>query len=180
MSQAASSLLREVLELCRLRGAPERLPYSPRLFATLFVAGGAVDALIAMDVSDAGTALAHSLLGSVVVLGLCAIALAIRGLANRYVQTATALLACGLVVSLAQWPLLWMAGPLPVANPGATPAPPAPSTVLLAWLSLGLLAWQLLVYARIMRAAMESTMPFALALVISWLVAYWALDGVLL
>lgn len=174
-----SAFVHAILELCRLRGAPQDLPYSPRLLAALFVAGVIVDALVGASIG-AGDALAHALLGCVVVLGLCAVALAIRGLSSRYVQTATALLACGLVVSLAQWPLAWMAGPLPAVGADGEPTPPSPLIVLIAWASLALLVWQVLVYARIVRSAMDATMPFALALVVTWLVAYWALDGLLL
>lgn len=171
-----SSFVREALDLCRLRGAPENLPHSPRLLVALLVASTGLDVLVGESVE--GEALAQSLLGSVVVLGLCALALAIRRLSNRYVQTATALLACGIVFTLAQWPVAWLMGPLPEAPGDASP--PSPRTILLMWVSLALLAWQVLVYARIVRCAMDATMPFAVALVVTWLVAFWALDGLLL
>jgi len=173
-----SAFVREVLELCRLRGAPENLPHSRPLLGALLLGGCAVDAL-AGAATGSEDAFAHALLGAGVVLVLCAIALAIRGLSNRYVQTATALLACGLVISLAQWPLAWLIGPLPPPGPDgrAAPMPPGASSLLLAM--LGLLAWQILVFARIVAAAMDSTRPFALALVLTWFVVYWALDGVL-
>lgn len=170
-----SSLLREALDLCRLRGAPDNLPHSPRLLAALLVASTGLDVLVGDSVE--GDALAHSLLGNAVVLGLCALALAIRRLSNRYVQTAIALLACGIVFTLAQWPVAWLMEPLPAA--GDAPAV-SPRTMLLLWMSLALLAWQVLVYARIVRCAMDATMPFAVALVVTWLVAFWALDGLLL
>lgn len=171
-----SVLVGEVLALCRLRGAPEKLPHSPRLLGALFVAGSGVDALTGLAIGSSD-ALAHALLGNAVVFGLCALALAIRRLSNRIVQTATALLGCGLVISLLQLPVALAIGPLPSGADG-TPSL-SPVAALLSWALLGLLAWQVLVFARIVRSAMESTMPFALALVMTWVVAVWALDGVL-
>ena len=68
---------------------------------------------------------------------------------------------------------------------GAAPAPGAaavaiePAQALLRWAWLAILAWQVLVYAHIMRLAMDSRFGFALVLVATWLVAYWSLDSVL-
>jgi hypothetical protein len=172
---------RRVLALCRLRGDPQDLPYSPALLAAMLVVATTIDTLAGDIHGDARDGLVRSLLSTVVVFGLCGIALALRGLGNRYVQTATALAGSGIVVALAQLPILLLVVPIavPSASGGADTAID-PLQALLRWALLATLAWQILVYAHIMRLAMDSRFGFALALVVTWLVAYWSLDSVLL
>ena len=56
---------------------------------------------------------ARSLVSTALVLALCWIALAMRQLGNRYVQTASALVACSIVFSLLCCRSPWLAGPMP-------------------------------------------------------------------
>lgn len=163
-------LTAQVFELCLLRGAPQDLPYSPRLLVALIVAGTAADAFAGSLVGDLDGALARSLLSTFVVLALCRLALVMRDMRNRFVQTASALTACGLVFSLVQLPLALIAVPIPA--PGT---PLSGMHLLVGWATLGLLVWQLAVSAHIMRHAIESSFGLAFALVVSWLIAYWAL-----
>jgi hypothetical protein len=169
--RSLSDFARLVLDLCRWRRGPQDLPYSPNLLALLIGASVALDLLLASVLHDTDNILARSLLSTAIVLGLCWIALALRSLRNRYVQAATALVACGMLFSLLQLPLAWLAGPAP-----ATAASLSPLQVLLGWLMLALLVWKLSVDAHIMRHAMEAPYGLAFALVTAWLIAYWALD----
>lgn len=169
-----SGLTARIVGLCRLRGGPQDLPYSPNLLAALVVAATALDVLIGGLVDDTGSAFGRSLLSTFVVLGLCWVALAIRGLGSRYVQTAIALLACSLVFSLLQLPIALLAEPL---APGASTL--SGSQLLLGWISIAVLAWQLSVYAHIVRQAMEAPFALAFALAASWVLAYWALEHLL-
>ncbi|GAA0716256.1 hypothetical protein [Dokdonella soli] len=170
-----SGLPARVVNLCRLRGGPQDLPYSPNLLALLVVAGTALDALTGGLLGEVGTTLARSLLSTGVVLALCWLALAIRNLRSRFVQTATALVACSIVFSLLQLPLALLAGPPPV-NAGALTG----LQLLLGWITIALFVWQLSVDAHIMRHAMEAPYALAFALVASWVLAYWAFDRLLL
>jgi len=167
-------LARLVVDLCRLRGGPQDVPYSPNLLVALFVAGIALDTLGGSINADAGTALASSLLSNGVVLALCWIALTIRGQGNRYVQTASALLACSFAFTLLQLPLAWLGGP-----PPATAAELGGLQILLGWAMIAVFLWQVAVSAHIMRHAMDAPYGLALALVVAWVLAYWALDGAL-
>ena len=167
-------MLHTVVELCRLRGGPQDLPHAPALLVVLLGAGTALDLAIGHAISDGANALARSLLSSVVVLGLCWVALAIRRLPHRYVQTASALLACSLVFSLVQLPIALLAGP-----PPATAAELSHLQILLGWLTLALFVWQISVDAHIMRHAMDGTFGLAFALIVSWVLAFWALDRML-
>lgn len=172
---------RHVIALCRFRGDPQDIIYSPALLVLLLLATSAIDALGGALLGDALDALARSLFASAVILGLCGVALAVRGLRNRYVQTATALLATGIVVSLVQLPILGLLGPLVDAGTLSS-ADMAWNLlqILLRWAGLATLVWQALVYAHIVRHAMDSRFGFALALVVTWFVANWALAGLLL
>ncbi len=105
MPSSLSSLVKTVVDLCRFRRVPQDLPYSPQLLAVLLVAATLFDLAVGAATGDAESAFAHSLLSSGLVLLLCWIALAIRRLNHRYVQTATALVACGLLISLVQLPI---------------------------------------------------------------------------
>jgi hypothetical protein len=171
---SAQNLLQGVLDLCRFRRGPQDLPYSPNLLGALFIAGTVVDVAGSSLLGSAEGALGHSLLLSVLVLGLCWVALSIRKLGNRYVQAATALLACGLLFSLLQFPIAWLAGPAPANSAGLTA-----TQVLLGWLLFVLFVWLIAVAAHIMRHAMDSSFAFALMLVATWVIAYFALERVL-
>ncbi len=164
-------LARLVVDLCRLRGGPQDFPYSPKLLVALFVAGTALDTLGGSFNVDAGAALASSLLSTGVVLALCWIALAIRGLRNRFMQTAGALLACSIALSLLSLPITWLYEPSDAI--GAIVSPGHVMTQwFVSWAIFGLFVWQIVVNAHITRSAMDSSFGFALVLVIVWQVVY--------
>jgi hypothetical protein len=172
MNVSMPQLARMIVDMCRLRRGPQDLPYSPNLLLALIVVGTGLDLFAGEAQGDSGSsALARSLLSSAIVLGLCWGALAIRDLRARYVQTATALMACGLLFSLLQTPLALLAGP-PDAHASLTGL-----QGLVSWIALTLFVWEIGVNAHIMRHAMESSFTFALLLVVSWVIVYWALAG---
>jgi hypothetical protein len=170
-----NALARLVLDLCRLRGGPEDVAYSPQLLGILIGASIALDALVGAALGDAAGAAADSMLSAGVVLALCWVALSIRRLGNRYVQTASALLATGLVFSLLQGIVAWLAGPAP-----ADTAAPDGARLFLDCVALAFFIWGVAVYAHIVRRALNAPTALAVALVVSWILAYWALDRVLL
>jgi hypothetical protein len=173
MNVSMPQLARMTVDMCRLRRGPQDLPYSPNLLLALIVVGTGLDLFAGAAQGDSGSsALGRSLLSNVIVLGLCWIVLTIRNLRARYVQTATALMACGLLFSLIQTPLTLLAGPAPSAS-----APLTGLQGLVSWIALTLFVWEIGVDAHIMRHAMESSFTFALLLVVSWVIVYWALAG---
>lgn len=171
MRMSVTRLASLAVGLCRFRTPPQDLPFSPPLLAALVVAAIALDAFIGATFDDSGGAFGRA----AVVLGLSWTALAIRRLPQRYVQTASALLLCGLAVSLVQLPLVLLLEPLPAD----ASAPASPFQMLLRWAMLATLVWQVLAFAHIMRHAIEARFGLALVLVTSWTVAAFALDGLL-
>lgn len=169
----ARALPAQVRDLCLLRGAPQDLPWSPGLLVTLLVASTALDVVISSTLDDDGHALARSLLSSLVVLGLCWVALAMRDLRSRFVQTATAIVAVGIAFSLLQGALLLFAGPMPKSATSLTA-----TQALLGWLLFLTLLWQIAATAHIVRHALDMRAGLALALVVAWYVATIALQGV--
>lgn len=175
MRMQAHRLASLAVGLCRFRTAPQDLPFSPRLLVALVVAAVALDTFVGARFDDSGDAFARAALGAAVVLGLSWTALAIRRLPQRYVQTASALLLCGLAVSLVQLPLALLLEPLPAD----ASAPASPFQMLLRWTLLATLVWQVVAFAHIMRHAIEARLGLALVLVTSWMVAAFALDSLL-
>ena len=159
-----------VRDLVQLRRGPADMPYSAMLLGVLIASGIAIDVASGLLVQNASNVLARSLLSTGLVLALCWIALKLRGFSNRYLQTATALAACGIVFSLLIMPVVWMLGPLP-----KPPEQLAPHQVLLGWIMLGVLLWNLAVTAHILRHALDGSFAFGLALATTWAVADWAL-----
>lgn len=177
MQPPIPDFVRLVADLCRLRRGPQDLPYSPRLLVLLIAAVTVLDVLVGGLLGDDGGALAHSLLATGVVLGFAWLELALRGRRERYVQTASALAAGGLAISLAQLPIAWLIEP--IAETDAAAAALGPLQLLLRWLALATLVWQVLINANILRHAIESRFGLALVHVTSWLVAYWGLERLL-
>lgn len=169
--QALADLLRVVVDLCRFRRGPQDLEHAPDRLVMLLVASTVLDVLLGAALGESSGILARSFVSTALALGLCWMALAIRGMRSRYVQTATALVACSMVFAVIQLPLALIAG-APPENPNALSG----AQVLLGWAMIVLLMWKLGVDAHIVRQAMDSPFALALALVTSWLIAYWAID----
>lgn len=175
----STGFARTVASLCRLRADPADLPYSTLLLGGLIAAGTVLDVLTWNAFGDSDGALSHSLLSTGIVLVLCWAALAICRLGNRFVQTATALMACSLVFSLIQWPVALMIDPLMAADATAVAQVMTPLQVALRWALLVVFVWQVAVDAHIMRKALGASLGLAIALVLAWLLAIFALDRLL-
>jgi hypothetical protein len=164
-------LLGVVLALCRFRGGPQELPHAPSLLYALIAASILLDLTTGKALGVTEPLLARILLSMLVLLSLCWIALAIRGLGHRYVQTASALVACSIAFSLLILPLAFLFGESPgpegIASPGQ---------ILIAWLGLATLVWKIAVDAHIVRQAIESPYWLGFLLALSWAIADFALS----
>jgi len=165
-----AALAKLVRDLCQLRRGPEDMPHSPALLALLIAASIAIDVAAGSVIGVENDRVAHVLVSTTLILALAWIALAMRGLGHRYVQTASALVACSIAFSLLVLPLAWLAGP-----PPAPPARPPPLQTLLWTAMLAVVVWNLAVNAHIVRRAIEAPYGLAFAIVVAWAVADWAL-----
>jgi hypothetical protein len=162
-----------VRDLCLLRRGPEDMPYAPALLMLSIAASMLLDVTTGA-LFGGSDVLARSVVSTALVLALSWAALKVRRLGNRYVQTASALVACGLVFSLLALPLGWLAHPMPASATALTPG-----QVLLGWAVLALFVWNLSVFAHILRRAIECSFGLAFAIVVAWAVADWAVGHIL-
>ena len=169
-----SELLVQIANLCRFRGGPQDLPHNPRLLAVLLAVSVILDLSAANLLDVADNALARSLFSTSLLLALCWLALGIRGLLSRYVQTAIALIACSMVFSVLIIPLAWLFGTPESAETVLTPA-----QTLMAWLGLGVLAWKIAVDAHNVRQAIDAPFWLGFSLALAWTVADFALSRIL-
>lgn len=174
MSPDQDGFLFKIANLCRFRGGPQDLPHNPGFLVALLVASVALDLVTATILEIGDSAPARSLFSTALLLALCWLALAIRGLLSRYVQTATALISCSMVFSLIIVPLALLFGP-----PASPEEKLTPIQTMLALLGLGVLIWKISVDANNMRQAIDASFWIGFALVLSWSVADFALGRVL-
>ncbi len=163
-----------IINLCRFRGGPQDLPHNSSLLVFLLVASVILDLTTAnlLDIGD--NALARSLFSTSLLLALCWIALGIRGMFNRYIQTATALVACSMVFSVLIVPLAWLFG-----TPEGAEAVLTPQQTLAAWLGLGVLIWKISVDGHNVRQAIDAPFWLGFSLALAWAVADFALSRIL-
>jgi len=162
----------QIRDLCLLRGDPQDLPWSPGLLVTLLAASTALDAFVGNALDGDTDALARSLLSSLVVLGLCWVALTLRDLRNRFIQAATALAGTGIAFTLLRDALLLPCGPFPDSATALSPL-----QALVSWLLFAIVFWQIAVTAHIVRHALDMRPGLAVALAVAWFVASIALQG---
>jgi hypothetical protein len=139
-----TALLLLFVDLCRLRGGPQDLPYS-RFLLLLTTAGYAAVGLGVATLDQApGLALLSAAVDTGLLLGLGWLGLWVRERKPRAVQTLTALTGTGTLFGLLGWPLIaWM------QRYGAA-VPLAPSLLLLA-----LIVWNISVIGNILRHALD-------------------------
>lgn len=164
------AFLRLVRDLCQLRRGPEDMPYAPQLLMGLILASVLLDMALGAALGVEGSILPRSLMSTALILGLCWTALTARGLGARFVQAASALIACAMVFSLLMLPIAALTG-----APPETPEQLTPVQVLLAWTALAVIVWKLSVDAHILRHALNAPFALGFLLAVAWAVADWAL-----
>ncbi|WP_325138390.1 hypothetical protein [Dokdonella sp.] len=177
MTEAPNSgpgLLARILNLCRFRGGPQDLPHKQGLLVALLVMSVVLDLSTASLFDIGSSALGRSLFSTSLLLGLCWTALVIRGLRNRFVQTAIALIACSMVFSMLILPLAWLFG-----TPAESDKLLSPVQTLVAWLALGVLVWKVAVDAHNVRQAIDAPFWIGMSLALAWAIADFALSRLL-
>lgn len=114
-----SALLKLFFQITILGKGPKDVPYSPFLFVALLIILFIADLLINHLLRPAGLEpesmriFMFILLANVIVLGLTYLFIYIHGLANRAIQTLTALLGAELIIKLVQIPVFLLTLQLP-------------------------------------------------------------------
>jgi len=166
-----TQLFNLIWDICCLRRGPQDLPYSPPLLAAIAAASFVYQLVIA---ASRGMPFGEVLIGALFALGLILtalhVALAVRGLRSRFVQSATALLGCMLLFEVLRLPIELLMG-----TPPATPAQITPLQGLLTLLSLPLLGWNVVVYAHVLRHSLNVSFLTGMTLSLLWIVAIIAL-----
>jgi len=161
-----------VRDLMLLRRGPQDLPHSEALLAVLVLAALLVESLLATQMLGADDFAGAALRVAAAVAVVLAVTFALLRLHQRqarFVQTGCALIAVALLFALATAVVLSLALPLPKDRTTMTGA-----QMLAGVLSLGVVAWQLLVRGNIFRHALEVSLArgirFALSLTIAELI----------
>jgi len=160
-----------IRDICLLRRGPQDLPYSTTLLAAVAASCVIVQlgVAVARSIPLAGV-LTGAVMRLIVTLGALNLLLTVRGMRNRFVQSATALLGCALVFNLLSVPVALL-----LPEPGPLPQEPTPLLLLLGLVSLPLLVWKIVVDAHVFRHSLD--LPFLSGMVIAllWIVAAMAL-----
>lgn len=152
-------------DIWQLRRGPQDLPYSPQLLMLACAASVALHLAIARVtgsqnnvIGGVTVALAFSLAALYFFLGL-------RGLRNRFVQAASALVCCAIVFRLLTLPIALMIGAPPETQEQFTPA-----KALLVLAALIVIVWKIVVDAHVLRHTFD--LPFAAGVVVTLL--WWS------
>jgi hypothetical protein len=165
-----SALLHLLRDLLLLRRGPQDIPYSPVLLGLLCVGVVLVDHALAAALVEGGAPTPRVLFSLAVLVGLPALALAMANLSARWVQTACALAATGIVFSVLALPVVLGVGRLP-----ADPADVTNTQFVFGLLSMALLGWQVAVKGNIFRHALGVPLRAGVLLAI----AFFAIELVL-
>jgi hypothetical protein len=142
-----SALFTLLLNLMRLKSAPQDLPYSR--FLMLLSIGSYL--LIGLGISlldqNFGLALLSAIVDTALLIGLAYLALWIRGYQGRTIQTVTAFAATGTLFELMGWPLVAYLQQTSADNPSN-----------LSILLLVLIIWNIVVIGHILRHAVDVPM----------------------
>lgn len=169
-----ANLLELLRDIIQLRRGPQDMPYSPPLLAAVCVASLCLQLGIAYVVDIPGNTLGAGVLGLTINLGLIYVLLLLRSFANRFVQTATALLCCTMLFSIVTLPILLFVGAHPI-----TPGQASPLQALLGLISLPIVLWKLAVDAHILRNSLAIPFMGGLGVAILLIAAEYAVGAAL-
>lgn len=165
MSGSAGWLVRRLVDVALLRAGPQALPASDTLTALAGLVYALVGTVVLAPRMGVGRAGAESLLDAAMLAIFAWGLVRVRGWANRFRQTYTALAGTGALLSLLAWPLLLVAWRTEQLGGGVP--------VLVGFALLGLLAWTLLVIGHILRHALEVHLAVGTGLGLLYVIVSW-------
>jgi hypothetical protein len=154
-------LLRLLWDLCRFRRGPQDLPYSPALARGLVLADAGAGLLYLQIVGAGKGGVAQLAVAMLIAVLAPLILLRSRGLGERYVQTLSALVGTGALLTLVYLPVGVLAADMPAPDINAEPTR---QQLAVAWLTLTLVAWKLTINGHIWRHSMNWPLAAGIAL----------------
>ena len=143
-----------------MRSDPQAIPYSPLLMKILLALYFFIGVVVLMEREQLDRAIGIQVLDILLLLGYFSLCLRLMNMSPRFVQTMSAMLGVGCLFQLSMWPLAMYHGDKTDA---------AQSPALLSLIALMLLSWYLLVYAHILRSALNMHMASAIGLSVAYL-----------
>ena len=154
-------ILREFFSICLLRRKPQDLPASRLLLNVSLASYTVVNIVLALDRIEAVKAVQAGVLESVLVTLITLVILGSSHYIKRWVQTLTALAGTGCIMSLLALPVIYGS-----AHAGADAL--VRTVLLLSY--LGLLIWNVVVMAHIMRHALDTSFGFGVIFAMVYIV----------
>lgn len=156
-----AEILKRYFKICLLTNGPQDLPYSQLLFQLMVFLYFFTGCLSMWPMVDFSESFAVMLVDLIIMLLFCIICLKAFNKQPRFLQTAIALTAVGVVFQLLAWPLLLYADN--AKQVGNVP-------VEISFLLLIIISWNLAVVAHIFRQAFDIRKASAFALTIAYVV----------
>jgi hypothetical protein len=154
-----------LFELCRFRRGPEDMPWSLALLVSLLAGCALLQAWFGLEAGVHARQLVATWAGGLAALGAVALLLRSRSHPERFVQTATALaavyLAFGIVVNLLALALPREALRAALEHPTQAPTLTGLETLVL-FVIMALSIWQLCVWVRVLRRALDVSLAGAI------------------
>ena len=150
---AIKFILREFFSICLLQRKPQDLPASRMLLTVSLVSYTAMNVVLALDRIKASKAVQAGVLESVLVSMITLVILGLSHHGKRRVQTLTALAGTGCIMSFLA---------LPIFYGGVHGGADALLRAVMLLLYLGLLLWNVVVMAHIMRHALDTSFAFGI------------------
>jgi len=161
MINATSTLFMAFFRICIFRNKPQDLPQSQELLIVCLLAYAAINFLLTLNVTSAGSAVSSSLLETVLVCIITVVLLWLNHHPERWLKTLMAIAGTGCVIGIIALPLFYLTF---VIRPGGL----MQSIVLLLYLSL--LVWNIVIMGNILRHALETSLAIGIVFAIIYII----------
>ena len=160
MFTAINVLCRQFFQVCLLQRKPQDLPASCALLILCVVFYTAVNVLLSLHKITVVKALQASFLESVLIVIITIAILRFSRRQERWLQTLTALVGTGCIMSLMALPIFYVS---------TLSSPDAQLRVIIFLLYMGLLVWNIIVMAHILRYALDTSFVFGVIFALTYI-----------
>jgi hypothetical protein len=156
-----TAIIRAFVSMCLLRMTPQQLPASLPLLATVLLVDLVISPFAMQYTYAPALAVMVVIAGLIFLATFLNLALSLKGLRARFVQTLTAIEGTDIVITLVAWPpSQWFYS---LKQAGA-------STLVPALLLFFLMIWNVVIISHILRHALSTSMPAATTLALGYVI----------